>query len=92
MERRTARYVCALAVADPSGRVVAEAEGTMEGHIAFAPHGTGGFGYDPIFLVSDGSGRTAAELTPAEKHALSHRGNAARALLPKLEPPLRHSG
>jgi XTP/dITP diphosphohydrolase len=84
IEQRTARYVCALAVADAEGNIVAESDGIMEGHIAFAPRGTGGFGYDPIFLVDDGTGQTAAELTPAEKHALSHRGNAARALLPKL--------
>jgi XTP/dITP diphosphohydrolase len=82
--RRTARYVCVLALAAPDGRVLAEAEGTFEGYIAHAPRGSGGFGYDPIFLVLDRSGRTAAELTPQEKHALSHRGNAARALLPAL--------
>jgi XTP/dITP diphosphohydrolase len=83
-ERRTARYVCALALAAPDGSITAESEGTFEGHIAHAPRGSGGFGYDPIFLVDDASGRTAAELTPAEKHALSHRGNAARALVPAL--------
>ncbi|MDX1933308.1 MAG: RdgB/HAM1 family non-canonical purine NTP pyrophosphatase [Capsulimonadales bacterium] len=82
--RRTARYVCALAVAAPDGTIVAEAEGTMEGSIATEARGTGGFGYDPIFLVGDGTDRTAAELSPAEKHALSHRGNAVRALMPEL--------
>jgi XTP/dITP diphosphohydrolase len=81
---RTARYVCALAVADADGNILAEAEGTMEGHIAEAARGTGGFGYDPIFVVGDGTERTAAELSVAEKHALSHRGQAVRALLPKL--------
>jgi XTP/dITP diphosphohydrolase len=85
MERRTARYICALALADPSGKIVAMTEGTFEGHIADAPRGTGGFGYDPIFLVDgDHSNRTAAQLSPDEKHALSHRGKAVRALLPDL--------
>ena len=81
---RTARYVCALALAAPDGAIVAESEGTFEGSIADAPRGKGGFGYDPIFLLNDGSGRTAAELLPEEKHALSHRGKAVRALLPEL--------
>jgi len=83
-DRRTARYVCVLALAAPDGTILAEAEGAFEGRIAHAPRGSGGFGYDPIFLVQDGTERTAAELTPQEKHALSHRGNAARALLPAL--------
>lgn len=84
-ERRTARYVCVLSLAAPDGSIAAEAEGTFEGAIADSPRGSGGFGYDPIFLVAgDPQGRTAAELTAAEKHALSHRGNAVRALLPEL--------
>jgi XTP/dITP diphosphohydrolase len=85
-EKRTARYVCALALSDPSGRVVATSEGTFEGSIADAPRGTGGFGYDPIFLVAgDAQNRTAAELSSREKHALSHRGKAVRALLLDLQ-------
>ena len=83
-EKRTARYVCALTLADPYGHIVAETEGVMEGRIAFAPSGTGGFGYDPIFLLEDGSGRTAAELTAVEKNRISHRGRAVRALWPSL--------
>jgi XTP/dITP diphosphohydrolase len=84
-EQRTARYVCALALADPDGAIVAESEGTFEGRIALAPRGERGFGYDPIFLVTgDPYGRTAAELSEAEKNALSHRGQAVRALLPAL--------
>jgi XTP/dITP diphosphohydrolase len=83
-EKRAARYVCALALSDASGVIVAEAEGTFEGAIADAARGEGGFGYDPIFRIGDGSGRTAAELTPAEKHAIGHRGTAVRALLPAL--------
>jgi XTP/dITP diphosphohydrolase len=83
-ERRTARYVCALALAAPDGDIAAESEDTFEGRIADAPRGSNGFGYDPIFVLNDGSNRTAAEITPEEKHALSHRGAAVRALLPDL--------
>jgi non-canonical purine NTP pyrophosphatase, rdgB/HAM1 family len=83
-ERRTARYVCVLTLAAPDGTIAAEAEGTMEGRIAHAPRGAGGFGYDPIFLVEPEYAQTAAELSPEEKNARSHRGNAARALVPKL--------
>lgn len=83
-EKRTARYVCALALAAPDGTVMAESEGYFEGRIADAPRGTGGFGYDPIFLVEDGSGRTAGEIAPEEKQAMGHRGKAVRALLPEL--------
>ncbi len=74
-------YVCALAYVTPGGEehVV---EGRCTGTLAVAPRGTGGFGYDPAFLPDDrDDGRTMAELTPAEKAAISHRGRAARALL-----------
>ena len=83
-DRRTARYVCALALCDSSGLVVAESEGIFEGRIADFPRGSRGFGYDPIFLVSDGTQRMAAELLSSEKHAMGHRGAAVRALLPAL--------
>ncbi len=86
---RTARYICALALADPSGVVVATSEGTFEGLISDAPRGSGGFGYDPIFLVDgDSQNRTAAELPSEEKHALSHRGKAVGVLLPDLRKRL----
>ena len=78
---RSVAYVCALAYAEPGGRehVV---EGRCEGTLAHEPRGDGGFGYDPAFVPSDrDDGRTMAELTPAEKDAISHRGRAARALL-----------
>lgn len=81
---RTARYVAAFALSAPTGEIRAEAEGTFEGRIANAPRGANGFGYDPIFLAGPDFTRTAAELTPDEKHARSHRGAAANALLPKL--------
>ncbi|MEI6669206.1 MAG: RdgB/HAM1 family non-canonical purine NTP pyrophosphatase [Acidobacteriota bacterium] len=73
-----ARFVCALAVACEA-RILMEARGTIEGRIADAPSGTGGFGYDPIFLCGS-LGRTMAELTEAEKAVVSHRGQAFRQL------------
>ena len=84
-EKRTAHYVCALALANPDGEIIAESEGRFDGFIAEAPHGKSGFGYDPLFLVAgDSKGRTAAELSPDEKHDIGHRGKAVRALLPDL--------
>ena len=84
--RRTARYVCAAVLALPDGREET-AEGTCEGEIAVAPRGTGGFGYDPVFLRPDG--RTVAELSPAEKDAVSHRGKALRSLAPRINSLLK---
>jgi XTP/dITP diphosphohydrolase len=78
-------YVCALAYVDAGGaeQVV---EGRCTGTLAAAPRGDGGFGYDPAFVPDDLPGdRTMAELQPAEKDAISHRGRAARALLAQLE-------
>lgn len=85
---RTARFVCVAALVTPDGRQVTE-DGVMEGTLVDAPRGTGGFGYDPIF-VAVGERRTNAELTPQEKDAISHRGAAFRALrrhLLELRPP-----
>jgi XTP/dITP diphosphohydrolase len=76
---RTARYRAVVVVADPQGRIVAEAEGSCEGLIGFERRGTGGFGYDPLFIVPE-HGRTMAELSPEVKNALSHRGQALRRL------------
>ena len=75
---RAARYVCAIAASLPDGREFTTV-GTMEGVIADRPAGRGGFGYDPIFLV-EAYGKTAAELTPDEKNAISHRGKALQAM------------
>jgi XTP/dITP diphosphohydrolase len=75
---RGAAFVCAAALVLPDGREFVVA-GEMRGRVIQAPRGTGGFGYDPIF-VADGESRTNAELTPAEKDAISHRGKAFRAL------------
>lgn len=83
--RRSARYRCVIVFVrsrEDSRPVIAD--GTWEGRIARAPRGTGGFGYDPVFEVP-GTGRTAAELEPAEKNALGHRGQALRALLTELD-------
>ncbi len=80
---RAARYRCAMALARPDGEIVAATSGTCEGEIATAPRGGGGFGYDPCFVPS-GRSLTMAELSPAEKHDLSHRGRAARAMRPLL--------
>ncbi|MDI3340372.1 MAG: RdgB/HAM1 family non-canonical purine NTP pyrophosphatase [Sphaerobacter sp.] len=86
-ERRSARFRSAVAVVLPDGREHV-AEGTIEGTILEEPRGSGGFGYDPLFLPA-GSTRTMAELTVDEKNELSHRGRAFRAaatwLLPILE-------
>lgn len=73
--RRTARFSCVIAIADPAGRLRL-AEGSVEGVIAVAPKGSHGFGYDPIFLLPD-LGKTMAELPPDEKNRLSHRARAA---------------
>jgi XTP/dITP diphosphohydrolase len=80
--QRTARYRCAIAVADPE-RVRICVEGVLEGRIADTPRGSGGFGYDPIFAVPD-SGRTVGEMPAAEKNHISHRARAAAAALPEL--------
>lgn len=75
-EKRTARFVCAIAAAFPDGRVETR-RGTIEGTIAHEAAGENGFGYDPIFYVPE-FGKTTAELDPEEKNKVSHRGNALR--------------
>ena len=80
---RTARFICALAVA-AGERIVFEATGTVEGEITRRPRGKHGFGYDPIFFYPP-YGRTLAELAPEDKAAVSHRGKAFRALRTFLE-------
>ena len=78
-------YVCALALVDAAGREQV-VEGRCTGTLAPHPRGDGGFGYDPAFLPDDiADGRTMAELRPGEKHAISHRGRAARDLLTLLD-------
>lgn len=80
--RRGAAFVSACALVSPTDEVVVRGEWT--GAIGREPRGDGGFGYDPVFLPDDAGGRTAAELSPAEKDTVSHRGRALRLLLPAL--------
>lgn len=87
-EDRTARFRCAIVVVSPadadSRSTELVAEGSVEGHIVERRRGGNGFGYDPVFVPVEGDGRTFAEMSSAEKHELSHRGRALRALLPRL--------
>jgi XTP/dITP diphosphohydrolase len=83
-ERRTARYRCAIALAEPAPcGLYAVVEGTLEGCIAREPRGTGGFGYDPIFAVPE-LGQTVGEMGEEEKHRISHRGRAGAAAATRL--------
>lgn len=75
-EKRTARFVCAIAAAFPDGRVITRTA-TMEGRIGYEQKGENGFGYDPIFFLPE-FGCTSAELSPEDKNAISHRGKALR--------------
>lgn len=79
---RSAHFTCAMALASPNGTLIL-AEGYMYGSIAFECSGKGGFGYDPLFIPS-GMQRPVAEMTDEEKNAISHRGNALKNLLEKL--------
>jgi XTP/dITP diphosphohydrolase len=94
-ERRTARFRCAAVLVDPEARQWV-AEAAWEGRLLEAPRGSGGFGYDPVFMPV-GWDRTSAEVDPATKDAASHRGRAFRALRPAIEawaaaadPPADH--
>lgn len=82
-EKRTARFVCAIAAAFPDG-TVETVRGTIEGRIGYEIAGENGFGYDPIFYLPK-YGCTTAELDPVKKNELSHRGNALRAMRPIIE-------
>ncbi len=86
-EHRSARFTCAAALVTPDGDEHVEL-GALEGRLAHAPRGDHGFGYDPILIV-DGGELTAAELTPERKNAISHRGQAFRALVPAVVQVLR---
>ncbi|MCH5271618.1 MAG: XTP/dITP diphosphatase [Lachnospiraceae bacterium] len=81
-EKRTARFVCAIAAVLPDGRELTS-RGIIEGRIGYEEKGTGGFGYDPIFQVPE-LGKSTAELSEDEKNAVSHRGRALRAMKEKL--------
>jgi len=86
-DKRTARFVCCLCLAGPNG-ILLQAEGILEGCLAAGPAGTNGFGYDPVFLPA-GLSRTAAQLAPDEKNAISHRGRAIAALKPMIAELLK---
>ena len=77
-EKRTARFVCAIAAVLPDGKELVTRQ-TMEGYIGWEIAGANGFGYDPIFYL-DEYGCSSAELTPQQKNAISHRGKALRAM------------
>lgn len=81
-EKRTARFVCAIATAFPDGKVLTT-RGTMEGIIGYEERGENGFGYDPIFFLPE-FGCSSAELTPEQKNQISHRGKALEAIKEKL--------
>lgn len=86
--QRSARFRCVLVLRYPDGTETT-AQGSVEGHIAAAPVGEGGFGYDPVFVPSaidaGGDGRTFAQMTAGEKHAVSHRGRALRLLVASFD-------
>jgi XTP/dITP diphosphohydrolase len=81
--KRTARFATVVVARAPGGDELV-VRGEVEGLIASEPRGTGGFGYDSVFEPLEGDGRTFAEMTPDEKHVLSHRGRALRALVSRL--------
>jgi len=87
--KRRARFVCAMALAR-DGRILETVRGTVRGTIGFAPRGSGGFGYDPIFYYHPFR-KTFAELEPGEKNAVSHRGRALSAMIRRLPRFLHHS-
>lgn len=82
-EDRRARFVCSMSIADARGEILATADGLCNGRIADAPRGTGGFGYDPIF-IPDGFDRTFGELSSEIKQEISHRALAFREIIPFL--------
>jgi XTP/dITP diphosphohydrolase len=86
--RRTAHFACVVAFCHPDG-TEAVVRGEMHGRVVRAPRGTGGFGYDVVFEADDHPGVTTAELTPADKDAISHRGKALREIGPMIGRALR---
>ncbi len=86
-QKRTARFVCCLCLAGAE-KVLIETEGVLEGLITQRPRGENGFGYDPIFFLP-GLKKTVAQLSAAEKNAISHRGSAIRQLRPLLQELLQ---
>ncbi len=86
--RRTARFRCVIVLAAPDGTILGESEGVCEGRIALEPVGDHGFGYDPVFYLPQFS-KTMAQLPAAQKHQISHRGQAVQAIVPRLRELLK---
>ncbi len=86
-KNRQAKFVCAIAVANPQGEIIIQSEGICHGEILFSPSGDGGFGYDPVFYVPEKQ-LTFAQMTTDLKKSISHRGNALKALVPQLRKVL----
>ena len=83
-DNRLAKFICAIAIADPDGKIILETEGICPGEILYSPSGNGGFGYDPIFYVPSQQ-QTFAEMSPETKAKISHRGVAFAQLMPQLK-------
>lgn len=83
-DNRQAKFICAIAIADPEGKIVLETEGVCPGEILTSPRGSSGFGYDPIFHVPSQQ-QTFAQMPPETKSRVSHRGVAFAQLMPQLE-------
>jgi XTP/dITP diphosphohydrolase len=83
-QNRQAQFVCAIAMANPEGEIILATEGICRGEILNSPRGRGGFGYDPIFYVPSQQ-QTFAEMPPATKSKISHRGVAFARLMPELQ-------
>lgn len=81
-DKRSARFVCAITLVDDKG--ILTARGECEGKIDYAPRGTNGFGYDPVFFVEK-FGKTMAEISPDEKNSISHRGKALKIFAEKIK-------
>lgn len=79
-DKRTARFVCAMALVNPQGETLFSCEGTCEGIIIDSPKGTNGFGYDPVFFIPE-KNTTMAEITVEEKNTVSHRGKALQKVI-----------
>ena len=86
--QRTARFRCVIVLAAPDGTILGESEGVCEGRIAQAPAGDNGFGYDPVFYLPQFN-KTMAQLPAAQKHQISHRGQAVQAIVPRLRDLLK---
>jgi XTP/dITP diphosphohydrolase len=80
---RKAQFICAIAIARPDGTIALQVEGICQGEILEAPHGSGGFGYDPLFYLPQHQ-KTFAEMSPELKRLVSHRGLAFQEILPQL--------